>query len=389
MILSFVSLAFITNKVMNLLLLLLGTYLLADVFDLKLHNKILFTVLFIGISSVIELIVVALIMALFSITMEEATTGLYNIMGLILSKHLAILLFRFIKHSKHNILPAKYKKHYSIVYTLPITTLITIFPFFYSMQYSTLNLSLNFVYIVSLILLVMSNVLIFHYIDGIVETLQNEQRLAYAEKLVQQQKKQYDLLFEQNHTIMKLKHDYKNFIIGTLSELEQKKYSSVSKRLHNEINAIEDFSKKALTGNSIIDTILNHKIAAAKDKNISIDLSYKNIHQINISGIDLSILLGNALDNAIEATEKLLEKNNKNISVFIAQQDQRIIITITNFVLNNIEIDNLKTSKDDTLLHGYGIINMKNIATKYNGEISFSCVNNIFRTSIFLNNCNE
>lgn len=246
-----------------------------------------------------------------------------------------------------------------------------------------MDIAFRLIYGSCILLAAIGILFLFHYMKD----KQTQRKIEYAEKLVQQQKAQYDLLFEQNSTIIKRNHDYKNFIIGILSELERKNYDAVKQKLLGELQAIQSVSEKTLTGSSIIDTILNHKIALAETKGAKLALSYKNVRDIHISGIDLSILLGNALDNAIEAAEKVEEKDRKTVRLFIALQGEKVIITVTNFVSHSIETDYLKTAKGDPALHGFGIINMKAIVSKYNGEISFSCVDNVFKTSIFMNNC--
>ena len=52
----------------------------------------------------------------------------------------------------------------------------------------------------------------------------------------------------------------------------------------------------------------------------------------------------------------------------------------------NIDVSNLKTSKEDTSLHGYGILNMKAVAEKYNGEVVFECLDKVFKTIIAVDN---
>ncbi|MCQ2478987.1 MAG: GHKL domain-containing protein, partial [Clostridia bacterium] len=61
-------------------------------------------------------------------------------------------------------------------------------------------------------------------------------------------------------------------------------------------------------------------------------------------------------------------------------------ITVENPVSNSVSVNNLTSSKADTLSHGYGIFNMKSIAKKYNGEVLFTIDDNMFKTNIYMKN---
>lgn len=235
-------------------------------------------------------------------------------------------------------------------------------------------------------MLIISNILIFKLINDIHDSVINENKLILAEELVKQQEKQYRLLFENNETVMKLRHDYKNFIIGMISELNINEPEKMKERLNDELKTLNELSNE-ICGNSVIDTIINYKKTEAKSKNISISFEYRNIHNINISGIDISILLGNAIDNAIEATEQIEGNSKREINIYLYQKGEQIIMLIKNNVKENKNTEKLQTEKGE--MHGYGIVNMKSIAAKYGGSVTFDCQQRIFSTIILLNNKNE
>ena len=107
---------------------------------------------------------------------------------------------------------------------------------------------------------------------------------------------------------------------------------------------------------------------------------------MNIDSVDIAILLGNALDNAIEATAKLTDKRIKNILLMIILKGNDLNIIIKNPVEYDVNTDHLISNKKDKRFHGYGIINMKTVVDKYKGSLIFTCQDNIFRTTIILPN---
>lgn len=96
--------------------------------------------------------------------------------------------------------------------------------------------------------------------------------------------------------------------------------------------------------------------------------------------------MGNALDNAIEATEKVEDVSEKTVSFDMITTAERIIITIENPVNGNINPDKLTTTKKDKLNHGHGINSIKTIAIKYDGVAEFACNNGNFITNINIGN---
>ena len=105
-----------------------------------------------------------------------------------------------------------------------------------------------------------------------------------------------------------------------------------------------------------------------------------------ISPIDLCIILGNALDNAIEACEKISVKNEKIITFTFACSGGLAFITITNPVNSDIQIhkNSIMTTKQDKINHGFGIYSIKKAIEKYNGNLDLLCDNNIFSLHITL-----
>lgn len=120
----------------------------------------------------------------------------------------------------------------------------------------------------------------------------------------------------------------------------------------------------------------------AKEKDINI-ICRSSSDISGIEDIDLCVLLGNILDNAIEACEKSSEKN---IEVSIYSDSTKLIITVINNIDFSVLNDNpeLNTSKTDISSHGYGVKTIKSIAEKYNGQASFYEENNKFVCQINL-----
>lgn len=327
----FLSLNFLQIKAVNMLILALCSFTVALRYDFKLYNRLLFTVLFVIISALAEFIAGLFVTIAFSLDFLGFRLGEYSL-EVVLSK-LLTLVFIFIVRS--------------------------------------------------------FNVLIIRIVDGIIESNVNENKLYVAEEMIKRQTEQYELLLKNNDEIIRLRHDYKNFVIGILTEIRNKNYKTIEERLTEQASVLERFSSNSVTGNSIIDTVLSYKTSAAGEKGIDVRVSHKYMQDIYVSGIDMAILLGNALDNAIEASERLTDTEKKYIDVVVHVNNGQIFITVKNAVRTNVDVQHLQTTKENSFSHGYGILNMRSIAQKYDGSVTFDCEENVFSTFIILKNVNE
>ena len=107
---------------------------------------------------------------------------------------------------------------------------------------------------------------------------------------------------------------------------------------------------------------------------------------INIHPWDLCTILGNALDNGIEANEKIENENRRNIKVNINSYKDYLLIEISNPALFNPidEEGKLKTTKKDRENHGFGMKGIKSVVEKYNGILNYEYSKGEFILSIML-----
>ena len=383
----FLASTFIEIKPIRLLLLVICIFLFTFQFDMNLFYRILFTLLCISLSTVVELVIAYIIMAIFSINLNTIENGMLNYVGSMMSKFAEILLFFSIKAVKHFIIFKKFSKDWIGIYLLPVSILMVHFNVYYSMKFYSDNKPLMNISLISLMLLIVSNLFIIQLIDNMNKSIIREYQLSVSEQLIKQQSEQYKLLFDNNERVIKLRHDYKNFIIAILSEITDGKYDDAKDTLRSQLNLLSSDSGTTLCGDSVIDAVMNYKTAYAKDQGISVEFEYRNLHNIKFPAVDLSIVLGNAIDNAIEATLNIPDETKRVIHVYIYNTERQLMIYVKNNVVENVSISSIEeTTKEDKLLHGYGILNMRQIAQKYNGAVTFKCENNVFNTAIILTN---
>lgn len=179
------------------------------------------------------------------------------------------------------------------------------------------------------------------------------------------------------------KHDFKNHItmISGLLEIGTKE-DAIS--YINEINSsIRQLDKNLYTDSIAINSILISKIKVAEEKGIKISLDLKMNTDIKISNIDICVILGNLLDNAIEACSII--NGYKYIELKIVSEFDKLIIKIsnnTNSYLNEVNGKFLTTKNNR--VHGIGLIQVDNTVKKYNGYINRKHENNVFTTYLMI-----
>lgn len=140
----------------------------------------------------------------------------------------------------------------------------------------------------------------------------------------------------------------------------------------------------ACSGNILIDGILNLKLQESERKGIKTELELNVPGKVNITSLDMSVILGNLLDNAINAATKAPVE--KRITTIIKYKKSRLIIQVSNSYNGqlNYKGNDLATTDTDKENHGIGIKNIKSTLDKYNGEMELEHTENTFTVTLFM-----
>ncbi len=169
-------------------------------------------------------------------------------------------------------------------------------------------------------------------------------------------------------------HDMKHQINALANMESDEKRRGILSEMENDI-AIYDAVVR--TGNDLLDTVLTEKKLICHSKEISMSCMADGEQLKFMDEIDLYTLLGNALDNAIEANEKILDRAKRWISVQIQNKKGIVLVEIINPYTGTIKMQHGLpiTSKSDKLSHGYGTQSIKAIVEKYDGNLTIKTEN--------------
>ena len=379
------SLIIQTDKLINFITLLFVVMTLSFLYHTKWYNCIFLSFAVILLSSFAELVVALASSYILGVDVAVLKTGVYFITGVLFSKLLSFIITAIIRLERHSLPLRKLGSLWLYIGMLPVASVIMLFvisDYIYIIQNKPIAQTIT---LFGLCLLIAINILIFYVIDKICDYYSVQQDLVVANKLIENQRNTYRELFDGQTEIKKLRHDLKNVMIGVLCEIENGKVDKAKNYIEDTCSLLEKDSASLLSGNSIIDTLLLIKKKVADSKGIKMDVDLELSCTINVDAVDFSVLLGNTIDNAIEATEKVLQ-HDSIVEVSIITKNSNIIMIVKNPVDKKVDTNNLLTTKRNRQYHGFGLIQMKNLAHKYNGEVFLDCNETEFKTTIYLNN---
>lgn len=181
------------------------------------------------------------------------------------------------------------------------------------------------------------------------------------------------------------RHDYHNHLQTMKAHLALGQTTELSDYLDNLDNDLTSVDTVIKTGNVTIDAILNSKISLAVSRKINVNTKATVPREIKISEVDLCVIIGNLLDNAMEACLKQPNESERFIRVYIGILKGQLYISVSNSVGGEIKKSG-KTyiSTKDSFSHGFGLMRVDKIVDKYSGYINRQNEDGVFATEIML-----
>lgn len=179
------------------------------------------------------------------------------------------------------------------------------------------------------------------------------------------------------------RHDYHNHIQTLLAlsgdEVKSREYLL---NLNDDLTKVDTVLK---TGNVMVDAILNSKLSLINSKNIKVNAKAVVPPELKLSEIDLCVIIGNLLDNSMEACLRQSENEERFIRVFIGVLKNQLYISISNSVGGKVKKSgkNYISSKNSET-HGFGLMRVDRIAAKYDGYVNRQSEEGVFATEVML-----
>lgn len=304
-----------------------------------------------------------------------------DIMGEAISKILMIIFVyaasSYLSRQNRVFVPNKFFI-YSLIF--PIGSIYISFYVYYTIDYVYSS-------IVSISILLVFNTIIFEFFIKMNVLFRNEcdnavytQQMELISGSTVEQKRVMEEFYKE-------KHDLTNALVSLRGCIEEGDLNVVMNNLDMIIHNYENEEKISTSGNSTVDAIINFKYAIASELEIEFQLNIFIPNDLPIDTCDIGVVLGNAIDNAIEAVKECRSRK-RVIEISMGIKKEACVIVIKNPYENKVQKDNtgmLISTKKEKHKHGYGIKSIMKIADKYQGEALVEEKDDIFSLIIVLN----
>lgn len=305
------------------------------------------------------------------------------IMLLLIMLTLIVFIGNFFEKCRVNISSITIKKQTIMIFIIGISVLLS------EKVFDNIQITSKLLYRVNISTLIIAiNLAIVHFIMyKEYKEYKFDFKLNILERQLNYQKKYYEKVMDNYDEAKKAFHDMNNHIIVIKYFLENKDYNNMDEYIESLSKKIVANNDNNICRNKIINAICVEKSDICKSEEINISFDIVINKELNIDDLDLCIILGNLIDNAIEACEKI---NNKKIQKVIQVSSRvylnQIYIKVINSKNNKLKKHNCKflTSKKDKKNHGIGLENVKESVYKNHGEIEIKDSKNTFEVSLYM-----
>ena len=210
---------------------------------------------------------------------------------------------------------------------------------------------------------------------------EEDKTIIYQNKLMKQQMDEIENIYM---TMRGWRHDYHNHLQSLKGYLSLNKVDQMKNYLNELETDLDSIDTLYHSGNLQLDSILNAKLAIAEKGQIRIHCDASIPPQLHVSDLDLCVILGNLLDNAIESCRKIMNPDERFIRVYIGILKKQLYISITNATSETVKqrTDHYFTTKRGD--HGHGLKRVDQVVKKYDGYLNRQNEPGVFATEIVL-----
>lgn len=180
------------------------------------------------------------------------------------------------------------------------------------------------------------------------------------------------------------RHDYHNHMQKLKAHIAVGQWEEAGSYLDLLDEDLSQVKVKYQTGNVSLDAILNSKLSLAEKEAVDVNCKVELYGELSISDIDLCVLIGNLIDNAVESCAKLPEDAGRFLRIYICVRRSQLYIAVTNAtneVIRKLDQEYITQKRGN---HGHGLKRIDTIVEKYQGYIKRANEPGVFSTEIML-----
>lgn len=309
----------------------------------------------------------------------------YNIARIIIYFITCPFLLRFFYHTVKDALKINDKKMWQHFWKIPL------FPTMLGMLYCFTNdvyAYATWQFMVSRYLMLLGTCYVSYVTLKVLEISRSRTQLEYALKYADQnllaQKKQYNTLAAHMDETRKARHDLRQHLAVVQSYLDQDDKIGLTKYIKSYQNSLPFDIIEYFCANDVVNAIVNYYATQARNIGINFTANVMYPNNCLVSDIDITVLLGNLLENAVEACKRELS-DQTFIKLRMKQRGQAtLFILIDNTCRTPISFEKGTPLSSKREGMGIGILSIRDIAARYNGTVQFEQQKDVFYASVRL-----
>lgn len=313
-----------------------------------------------------------------------------TVLGSFASKMILLMVFIGVRLSRHLRLKRDIPfKDWCILFCIPLGSIFVINTLF-SLCEKAGDKDASVLAMLSSAFILGFNLLILHIYEHLAERMQEQKKQIIFNRQFELYKDRIREREESSLNIRNIKHDIENHLI-CIREYIEKDDLGCAKKYIDEMLTGENFFHTASvinSGNLVVDALLNYKYMEMKQLGIEMQSHIEIPYNMVFHDADICVILGNCLDNSIEAVEKIEnEVQLKIISVELIYRKNTLILIIANPFTGELKQDRKGeyiTTKTDAVNHGIGLSSVRKAVEKYDGLLEIEADHGNFKVHILL-----
>ncbi|MEK4349043.1 ATP-binding protein [Paenibacillus sp. FSL P4-0184] len=359
------------SPILSLILPLLMIFSFAQSYQVKIKDKIIFSMFYGVLISLVNFISLYIFYTLYSIEFSFDPVNEYDQIAytkaILLSCMIMFAIIQIIRLLAKRRSYSLHYRYYIFFSVIPIVSINQLNILTYKDAYS----------FISVIVLLFLNVMIFYVFDNIIDKFQFMHENAQLQQQMDHQDANYEKVVHSFKSIKRIIHDTNQQFLYIEECIERNELAAAREHIKTTLNKVEGAYQRVNTGNLVIDALVTNTLNIGQANGIRIDTKLSLCSQkVHIDRYDLCVVIGNMLDNAIEASKKLKIAEDRYILIKIHSTESTLLIHIMNHMEN--EVAHLNSQKSNPEFHGIGLTNIARICDKYGGHMTIETKHKIF-----------
>ena len=240
-------------------------------------------------------------------------------------------------------------------------------------------------FIISVIILFVINISAFYLYDSLSKSYVRQSKLSILEPENTLYSKQCEIMQSSKEELQGFRHDMNNQFIALSQLIKSQQYGEAENQLSRLTSLTKSKIIYSTSGNVIVDGLINYKLQNALNDKIKVKTEIAVSKQIDIETTDLVAILGNLIDNALNALADVPE-DRRNLTIKVVFSQGSLIVRTSNPYTGDVLCKDGKivSAKQNSKQHGYGLDNIAKAVNNYKGYIDIDYTDSIFTVDIIM-----